>query len=378
MLRNLAFELSGAQLGITVTSLLLGFVAELLIAPGLSDQFAGSGLGSEPGATLAIVSVAVLGLLSFVQMIAGELAPKNLAIARPLQTTLFLAPFLGASNRLARPLVVVLNQAANRFIRMCGVEPAEDLISVRNSSDLLRAIRWSSQAGSLPSSTSRFAHAVVAFDSLVARDVLTPRSNVISLPEDASMADLGRVASQRGVVRVPVLRRGSEEVLGVVSARSLLAIARHDLANIPVRFYMQPILAAPTSAPLYSVLLLMRRRRNPMVIVVDEHGVMAGVLTIDDVLLPLLAGRASPAPGGLIRRAVRLDGLATASECELAAGFILPNGPYETLAGFLLMEFQRIPAAGDVLEYQGWRVEVLSTAGMQVTRVALTPPANAP
>ncbi len=374
-LRNLAYELSGAQLGITVTSLLLGFVAESLFAPALEESLGATGIGS--GATFAFGSLAVLVLLAFVQMVMGELVPKNFALARPVQMTLLLAPLLGLSNRLTRPLVWLLNYLANLCIRLVGVEPADELTAVRTSADLLRAIRWSSLAGALPSSTSQFAEAVVAFDSLVVRDVFTPRSNVISLLDDATMADLARVVSQHGVARVPVLMRGSEEVLGVVAARALLSIARHDLANFPVRLYMQPILATPPTAPLYSVLLRMRQQQNPMAIAVDEHGVMAGVLTIEDALLPLLIGRAGGAPEGLARRVVRLDGLATASECELAAGFILPGGPYETLAGFLLMEFQRIPVAGDVLQYQGWRFEVLATTGMQITRVAVTPPAPA-
>lgn len=373
-LRNLAYELSGAQLGITVTSLALGFVAELLFAPALEEFLGEAGIGSGSGATFAIGSLAVLVLLSFIQMVMGELVPKNFALARPVQMTLLLAPLLGLSNRLTRPLVWLLNYLANLCIRAVGMEPSDELAGVRNSADLLRAIRWSSRAGSLPSSTSRFAEAVVAFDSLLVRDVFTPRSNVISLSDDATMADLARVVSQHGVARVPVLLRGSEEVLGVVTARALLSIARHDLANFPVRLYMQPILATPPTAPVYSVLLRMRRQQNPMAVALDEHGVMAGVLTIEDALLPLLIGRAGSSDG-LVRRTVRLDGLATALECEQAAGFILPPGPYETLAGFLLMEFQRIPAAGDVLEYRTWRFEVLATSGMQITRVAVTPPA---
>ena len=373
-LRNLAYELSGAQLGITVTSLLLGFVAESLFAPALEEQFGAAAIGSATGATFAFVSLAVLVLLSFVQMIMGELVPKNFALARPVQMTLLLAPLLGLSNRLTRPLVWLLNYLANLCIRVFGMEPADDLAGVRNSADLLRAIRWSSRAGSLPSSTSRFAEAVVSFDSLVVRDVITPRSNVISLPDDATMADLARVVSQHGVARVPVLLRGSEEVLGVVAARALLSIARHDLGSFPVRLYMQPILATPPTAPLYSVLLRMRQQKNPMAVALDEHGVMAGVLTIEDALLPLLIGRAGAGAEGLARRPVRLDGLATASECQQAAGFILPSGPYETLAGFLLMEFQRIPVAGDILHYRGWQFEILATTGMQITRVAVTPP----
>ena len=375
-LRNLAYELSGAQLGITVTSLLLGFVAELLFAPALEEYLGGAGIGAGSGATFAIGSLAVLVLLSFVQMVMGELVPKNFALARPVQMTLLLAPLLGLSNRLTRPLVWLLNYLANLCIRLFGIEPSDELPGVRNSADLLRAIRWSSRAGSLPSSTSRFAEAVVAFDSLLVRDVFTPRGNVISLPDDATMADLARVVSQHGVARVPVLTRGSEEVLGVVAARALLTIARHDLASFPVRLHMQPILATPPTAPVYAVLLRMRRQQNPMAVALDEHGVMAGVLTIEDALLPLLIGRASP-PVGLARRTVRLDGLATALECEQAAGFVLPPGPYETLAGFLLMEFQRIPVAGDVLQYRDWRFEVLATNGMQITRVAATPPAAA-
>ena len=375
-LRDLAYELSGAQLGITVSSLLLGFVAELLFAPALEDSLSRAGIGPGSGATFAAASLAVLVLLSFIQMVMGELVPKNFALSRPVQMTLLLAPLLGLSNRLSRPLVWLLNYLANLCIRVFGMEPADDLAGVRNSADLLRAIRWSSRAGSLPSSTSRFAEAVVAFDSLLVRDVFTPRSNVISLLDDATMADLARVVSQHGVARVPVLMRGSEEVLGVVSARALLAIARHDLASFPVRLYMQPILATPPTAPLYSVLLRMRQQQNPMAVALDEHGVMAGILTIEDALLPLLTGRAD-STAGLTRRTVRLDGLATASECRQAVGFELPPGPYETLAGFLLMEFQRIPAAGDALDYRGWRFEILATNGMQVTRVAVTPPVSA-
>ena len=147
VLRNLAFELSGAQLGITVSSLLLGFVAELLIAPALADPLGGLGLLPQPGAALVAVSVGVLVFLSFAQMIAGELVPKNFAIARPLQMTLLLAPLLGASNRLARPLVNSLNQVANSFIRLAGLEPADELSGVRTSADLLRAIHWSSLSG---------------------------------------------------------------------------------------------------------------------------------------------------------------------------------------------------------------------------------------
>jgi hypothetical protein len=200
--RELSFQLSGAQLGITVCSLLLGFVAEPVIAAALEAAFRAMGL--PDGAVDPVALVLALALATVAQMLFGELVPQNLALARPLPTTRAIVPFQLGFTRLCRPVSRLFNNTANAVVRMFGVEPQEELRSARTPAELAYLATSSAEQGALPTRTAQLLRRALAFGDKTAADVMTPRVQIEALRRTNSAADLLAAARASGRSRFPV------------------------------------------------------------------------------------------------------------------------------------------------------------------------------
>ena len=376
---RLTFHLSAAQVGISVTSLLLGWLAEPLIAELLMGAF-GSVL-SESSAHAVAVAVA-LALATVVSLVAGEQLPKMLAVSRPLATGLICARPLRLYGYLMWPVVTLFNGAADRIVRFAGLEPSGELRSVRTLRELEHIIRSSGSSGELDPEDVTLLTRSIRFGSKTAADALVPRVEVITVGATDTMADLVEATVASGHSRFPVIDTDLDDVRGVVHVKAVHGVPPAERRRVMVTEFMREVWAVPESADLESLLGEMSRRRQSLAVVVDEHGGTAGIITAEDITEEIVGeiddehdpvAELTPAasPGEwLLAGDLRADGV------EEACGLRLPDGPYETLAGFVLYRLGRIPVEGDWFSWEGRRVEVTEMARRRIVAVRIAEPAR--
>jgi CBS domain containing-hemolysin-like protein len=376
LLRRLSFQLSGAQLGITVTSLLLGFLAEPVIAH-LIEPLLRPVIGE---ALVRGVSIAIaLLIVTVLQMVIGELTPKTVAIAKPETTALWLAPFLQIYGTIFGPVIRVLNHAANWTVRRLGVEPKEELESVRSLSELARLLSASAEEGTIGDNASSLFARSVRFADKTAADALVPRLQVSAVAIDDHASDLVELAAATGFSRFPVYQLDLDDIVGVVLVKIVHAIAPDRRESTPIGEIMSEVIVVPETRSLQGLLADMRGARNHLAVVVDEYGGTAGIITLEDVIEEIVGeiddeydryearltdGRHSPGPWVL-------SGSLHPDEVGDATGFEPPEGAYETLAGFVLDRLGRIPDEGDRLDFEDWRLVVTEMDGLRIATVSL-------
>lgn len=380
LLRRLGFHLAGAQLGITLTSLVLGIIAEGTV--GRLIEWALGGWGTSL-ASAGVVAVVAIALAAAAQMVFGELLPKNLAVSRPLGTSLALAPVLRLYGIIAAPLTLLFNGIANATVRGLGLEPTEELRTVRTRDELEYVVR-SSRRRTLSDSQADLLVRTLRLGRKDAADALTPRTAMSAIGAAATLGELVELARTSGHSRFPVVGASTDDVLGIAEVRDVFSIEAADREGTPVETIMRPVVAVAESRKLDGVLADMAAADCRLCVVVDEHGGTAGILSREDIAEELVGDIADEfdEPAALTLRRpgqpVTLAGTATLDEVEEAAGLVVPPGPYETLAGFVLERLGEIPAAGAVAAWNDWRLEVTETDGLRVAEVRISPPDPAP
>jgi CBS domain containing-hemolysin-like protein len=386
--RTLSFQLSGAQVGITITTLITGYIAEpaiaYLIEPGLYA------MGLPEGAVDPIALTVALVLATALSMVFGELAPKNLAIARPLQTGRAVAgPLVGFSGAL-RWLINALNQTANWVVRRLGVEPAEELRSARSPEELGSLVRSSAAMGTLDVGTATLLDRSLRFGDRTAGELMTPRVQVEALRADATVLDLVDLARRTGFSRFPVHDGDLDDVTGIVHVKQVFQVPAAERAATRVAALARPVLTVPESLDGDTLLERLRGTSLQVALVVDEYGGTAGLVTLEDLVEEIVGDvrdehdRREPNPvRPLGRDSWIVSGLLRDDEVAEATGFRMPEGEYETLAGLVLTRLGRIPEVNDEIRVNGWRITVLRMdrhriAELRVAKMAeaTVPPAN--
>ncbi|MFL2987977.1 MAG: hemolysin family protein [Candidatus Poriferisodalaceae bacterium] len=376
LLSRLSFHLGGAQLGITVTSLLLGFLAEDTIGA-LLDFLPGVSL--SPGPTRAVIAIAIAAVL---QMIFGELVPKNLAISRPLGTGLWLGSILRVYGVLAAPITTAFNGLANRLVRLLGIEPVEELRSLRSLEDLEYLVRASS-ARTIKEDEARLITRTLRLSRKDAADALTPRTSMVALRHSGTVSDLVQSAKESGHSRFPVIGADLDDIVGMVEVKDVFSLTTDDRERRPLKDIVRPAVVVPEHRELDGVLVDLELAASRLAVVVDEHGGTAGLITREDILEELVgdiadeydepvAITASQSDGRVI-----VEGLKSRDEMEEIVGLRLPDGPFETLAGFMLQQMGSIPEIGQVVEWRGWKLEVLRKENLRIADVAIEAPSDA-
>jgi CBS domain containing-hemolysin-like protein len=383
-LKELSFQLSGTQLGITITSLVVGMLAEPALAELLRGPF--TAVGVPDGAVGGVSVVVGMLLASAVQMVIGELVPKNWAVSKPLQVARFVAGPQSVFARLFRPVIALLNTVANRLVRALGVEPADELASARTPGELVSLARHSAQAGALEQDTADLFVRTLSLAGLTAQHVMTPRVKVSALQASATASDVVNLTRATGLSRFPVYRERIDEVIGVVHLKDALAVPAHERLRTPVSRIAQAPLLIPETLPVQPLLARLRSEQ-PMAVVVDEYGGTAGVVTLEDIVeelvgevrdehdgldLPELA--VAPAEDG--RAAWDADG-GCRVDILRRIGLDVPEGPYETVAGLVADLLGRIPAPGDKAELPGWKLSVRQVDHYRAERVRIVRTADA-
>jgi CBS domain containing-hemolysin-like protein len=379
-LKTLSFQLSGAQLGITVTSLVVGFIAEPTLGEALRPLFEKLPFFEDRSTTGASVASALL-IATALQMVIGELVPKNLAIAKPSTVAYAVATPFRIINAIFKPVILALNAAANRLVRLFGVEPRDELEMARSLEELELLIRSSGEEGALLEEEFGLLRRSVSFGGKTADDALRPRVAIKALQDTATIGDMEELALGTGHSRFPVYRTDLDDIVGIAHVKDSLAIPIEARDATPITTIIQEAPIFPETRDLESLLLELRREHKHMAIVVDEYGGTAGIITMED-LIEEIVGEIEDEydPYESVRVTTPLvgthvlSGLLHPDEVEEISGFRIPEGDYETLAGFMLSRFERIPQVGDQVAFEGWELKVVEMERNRVSEVLIVSP----
>lgn len=347
---RLSFMLSGAQLGITVTALVVGFIAKPALADLLTPALRAGGV---PDAASGGVAVALgFVLATVIQMLLGELFPKNLALARAERMARALAGSTLVYLTAAGPLIRLFDVSANRLVRAVGIEPVEELRHGATLEELGHMIGESGEQ--FQAGHADLLERALVFSERDAEEVMVPRVDVVTVPAAARAAELGDVIAASGHTRYPVLGEGVDDVVGVVGLKELVALGPDAAARTEVRALARPALLLPSSLPLPEVVLRLRGAGEPLACVVDEYGGFAGILTWEDVaeeLVGEIADENEPGEDLAIRSGEwwTTDAGLRMDEVAHETGIALPEGDYETVAGLLMKRLGRVARPGDVV-----------------------------
>jgi CBS domain containing-hemolysin-like protein len=352
-LRSLSTQLSSAQVGITLTNLLIGFLAEPAIADLVAGPLESAGLpeGAVPGVALAIALI----LATSVTMIFGELVPKNLAIARPLATARAVQGFLRGFTRAAGWIVRFFNGTANRVLRQFGIEPQEELASARSPEELASLVKRSGEQGTLEAPTAALLQRSLAFGERRAHEIMTPRGRVATVAEDDPVMTVIDQARASGRSRFPVVGP-SGGFTGIVHIKKAVGVPFEQRGDTPVSVVMDPPVLVPSSLELDDLLDTLRAGGLQMALVVDEFGNVDGLVTLED-LVEEIVGEVRDEHDEAEQPARRepdgswsLPGLMRPDEIRDIVGVVLPeDDDYETVAGLIGDYLARMPATDDTV-----------------------------
>jgi CBS domain containing-hemolysin-like protein len=379
--RGLSTQLSGAQVGITLTTLAVGFLVEPSVAALLEPGLAALGLGEQAARPASVVIGLVLATLF--SMLVGELVPQNLAISAPLRTALLVAPPQRAFTTAVAPLIRVLNGCANALVRAVGAEPMEELPSGRSAEELAFLVRRSAEAGTLDLQTAARLTRSLRFSDRTAADAMTPRVRVQVLRREETATALVALAARTGHSRFPVIDEDIDDVVGVAHVKRAVAVPRERRHEAVVSELMSDVLRVPETVRLERLLVDLRGQGLQLAVVVDEYGGTAGVLTLEDVVEEIVGEVADEHDRSRVTMVRRPDGswlvpgLMRPDEVRDRVAVQLPDSPaYETVGGLVMAMLGRVPAVGDEVEVDRAVLRVERMDGRRVDRVRIFAPAT--
>ncbi|MFF8881319.1 hemolysin family protein [Streptomyces flaveolus] len=353
VLERLSFMLSGAQLGITVTGLVVGFIAEPSVSALLRPVL--SGVGIPDGAITGISVVLAFVLATVVQMVLGELAPKNLAIAVPERLAKALAGSTLGYLKVVGPVVRVFDGAANKLLRGVGIEPVEELHHGATLEELGHLIGESHEQGQLPRGTAELLDHALEFSERTLHEVMVPRADAVFVRKDATAAEAISLIGRHGHSNYPVLGDHPDDVAGVLGVRELMRLPTERITVTTAGAAARRPLLLPDTLPLPDAVARMRDHDDEFAVVLDEHGGVAGVVTYEDIAEELVGDIADESDtvtevavadgaGWLVDAGRRLDEVAEVTGIELPE-----EDDYDTVAGLIVDRLGRFPAIGDRL-----------------------------
>ncbi|WP_083441827.1 hemolysin family protein [Nitriliruptor alkaliphilus] len=377
-LTELSVTFSGAQLGITMCSLGLGAVAE----PAVASLFAGW-LGGTPlpvGAVPIVAVVLALSLVVFLHMVVGEMAPKNLALARAEPVAFALARPFSIFVAVLRPLIVLLNGLANLLVRAVRVEPVDEHKLVHTAEELLFVVTESGESGTIEPHDARVLTAALRLAEIDAESAMTARVDLVTVPDDATVEQLLAVAAETGHTRLPVFHEDVDHVVGIVHVKDLLVGEVGDPSTTLAADVLRPVPAVPESRDLESLLREMLEQRSHAALVIDEYGGTAGLVTLEDVLEELVGEiddefddtRHGTTEAELVWI---VPGMLRRDELERMTGLDLAGGEAETVSGWVTERIGRLLEVGDRwTTADGWLLTVLGLDGRRADRIEVRSP----
>ncbi len=366
--------LATVQIGVTLTSLLSSAFGAVTLSDQAKEALVGAGMSDGLAAVLGFIGVTVV--ISFVTLVIGELVPKRLALQRPEGVAQAFSPTLNRLAAAARPFIWLLSKCTNGLVRLFGGDPATGREPI--TEDELRGLVAAHE--SLTNDERRLIDEVFAAGERTVSEVMVPRTEVIFLDAITPVATAAKRAGDSPHSRYPVIGQDPDDVLGFVHIRDLVLADDPPDRHRTVREVMREVKRVPGSKNVLAALSEMRREGQHMAIVVDEYGGTDGIVTLEDVIEEVIGDirdeydRTGTGPRRLVGGVVDLDGRVNLDELSELTGLVLPEGPYETAAGYVMASLGRLPALGDDVEFDGYRIAVTAVEGLRAARLRVTPP----
>lgn len=377
-LKRSSTHLSSAQIGITVTTMLTGFLAEPSLAKILEPALAFLNLEES---TLEGISLALsLVLATVFSFLVGELIPKNLAISLPLPVNKAVVRFQLAFSFIFGWLVWLLNSTGNAIVRSLGIEPKEELSSSRTAEELSSLVQRSASLGALEQRTADLISKTLELSQLTAAEVMTPRTKLTSLDASATVQDVISLSHSSGFSRFPVFTGSTDDVDGIVHVKAAASVPREKRSTVPATALMVEPFRVPETMSLEKLMGVLRSHGLQLAIVVDEYGGTAGIVTLEDLIEELVGelgdehDRAKLEITGGKDQSYSFPGMYRPDELlEKLAIKVPEDGSYETVAGYLMARLGRVAAVGDEVEIDGGLLRVERMDGRRVDRIRFIP-----
>lgn len=381
--RTLSFQLSGAQVAITITTLISGYLAEPVIGDLIEGPLLGFGM-NEQAAGVTSLTIALF-LATVLSMVLGEMVPKNLAIARPLATARAVVGYHSRFSAVFGWLIGMMNNSANWVVRRFGIEPQEELRSARSPQELGSIVRASAKSGTLDSATALLLDRSLRFGDRTADELMTPRVQVESLSADDSINDMIALARRTGFSRFPVYHQDLDDIAGAIHVKQAFTVPGAERDRVKAGSLMRPVPTVPESLSGDALLNRLRDSNFQLAIVVDEYGGTAGLVTLEDVVEEIVGdvrdehdtGEA-PSSTKLAEDSWLVSGQLRPDELAEVTGFAMPEGDYETVAGLILTRLGEIPEPGNIVNINGWRLIVADMDRHRIARVRVQKLAETP
>jgi CBS domain containing-hemolysin-like protein len=387
--------ISGTQLGVTVASLLLGWIGENTFAQLLQPLIDAVALllgqpAADPGeistSTHAVASVLALAMITFFHITLGEQVPKILALQRAESIILFAVQPVSALAWVFRPFIALLYLFTNLVMRAIGLEYHGEEHAVHSPEELQLLVTQSARAGLMTAPERELIQRAFAFSDQTANEVMVPRTEIIALPLDSTVQDALKFAQRHRHTRFPVYEKTIDNVVGILSAKDLLSVAarrgpRTPLGDGGLRRLIRPPVIVPQGAPVTEVLARMKAARQPVAVVLDEFGGTAGIVTLKDLVTRLLGSvgdEYAPATHEVRTLAdgtIVADGLTLVEDINAQLGTRFDASEVDSLGGLVFSRLGRRPHVGDEVDIGGnYRARVERLDGLRVARVRLLPP----
>jgi len=374
-LKSLSTQLSSCQLGITLTTLLTGFVMEpsvgqLLVGPlGL--------LGLPPEVVHSVALIVAMAFATLLSMLIGELVPKNMAIALAFPLGKRLARPQLMFTAVFKPAIVVLNGFSNKVLNLFGLEAKEEISGARTPAELASLVRRSAELGTLDAGTANFVARTLNFSGRTAADVMTPRIRMETIDADQSVADILDAARRTGYSRFPVIGDSTDDIRGVVHVKKAVAVPAERRSKLQAGAIMTDVLQVPETIHLDALLSELREVNLQLAVVLDEYGGTAGITTLEDLVEEIVgevADEHDKVRPGVLQSASGdwyFPGLLRPDEVtEQIPNLVVPDeSAYETVGGYVMSQLGRIAKTGDVVDAVGGTLTVTRMDGRRIDRI---------
>jgi CBS domain containing-hemolysin-like protein len=375
---NLARVFPASQLGITLSSLGLGWTAESALGHSFGVFFGSLPFPIEESLRVSVGAIVALLFATYLQVVFSELAPRALALNHPEQIAKWLAPPLLAFAWIASPFIAVLQASAGFALRLVGQSSSIQRETVHSPDELRMLVEQSEEQGALESTDATMLGKVFEFSEKKARDVMTPRTDIIAMTADASLDDALEVVEEAGFSRFPVYDESIDNIIGMIHVKDLLTVLREKLDEFTVRDIMRDVHVVPGSREVEEVLADFKTRKEHMAIVLDEYGGTAGLVTMEDLLEEIvgeildeydetIAVRAVPVSGGEIL----VEGATNIREVNENYGLTVPEEDYTTIGGYVFGVLGRLPVVGDRVTGGGATFVVRGMDGRRIETLAV-------
>jgi CBS domain containing-hemolysin-like protein len=375
---NLARVFPASQLGITLASLGLGWTAEAALSHSFGAFFGALPFPIEESLRVSIGAIVALLLATYLQVVFGELAPRALALNRPEQIAKWLAPPLLAFAWIASPFIAVLQSSAGLALRLVGQKAKVQREQVHSPDELRMLVEQSEEQGALETTDAEMLGKVFEFSEKKARDVMTPRTDIVGMRADASLDDALQVIEEAAFSRFPVYDESIDNIVGMLHVKDLLGVLHEKLDEFTVRDIMRDVHVVPGSREVEEVLADFKKRKEHMAIVLDEYGGTAGLVTMEDLLEEIVGEILDEYDDNIEARAVSasggetiVEGAAAIREVNETYALTVPEEDYTTLGGYVFGVLGRLPVVGDRVTGGGATFVVRGMDGRRIETLAL-------